>query len=159
MKIKKEIEKYYRKLSFYALKLTEQKEDAEDLLQNTILHILERKEKYKERTFFSWSARIMFNLFVDQKRKEKRRKANLDKYDPRKDKYFLPSQVRNKGLDQLEYNDVFFLIKQLKWEKQETFIMYYQGYKMKEIAEQRGEKESTINTRIFKTKKELQEQL
>lgn len=158
--MEEEIKKIRNSLFFYALKLTKDKEEAKDLLQSTMELIWRNRAKYdRERNLLSWSSVLMYNYFVDQKRKEKRRQANLDKYDPRQDKYFLPTQVRNKGLDRLEYNDVFFLIKQLKWEKQETFIMYFRGYKMKEIAEERGEKESTINARIFKTKKELQEQL
>ena len=89
--MEEKITKIRNSLYFYALKLTKDKEEAKDLLQSTMELIWRNRAKYDgERNLLSWSSVLMYNYFVDEKRKEKRRKANLDKYDQRQDKYFLP---------------------------------------------------------------------
>lgn len=57
----------------FALRLTKQPSDAEDLVQSTLLRALEKREYFEQGTnLFSWTSRVMFNLFVSQYRREKR---------------------------------------------------------------------------------------
>ena len=67
-------------LKKFALKLTRNESNADDLLQATLLRALEKKELFNEGTnLFSWTSRIMYNMFVSNWR----RKVKFEsQYDP-----------------------------------------------------------------------------
>ena len=67
-------------LNKFALRLTKNKNDAADLVQSTCLRALEKAHYFEEGTnLFSWTSKIMFNLFVSNYR----RKAKFEtQYDP-----------------------------------------------------------------------------
>lgn len=67
-------------LKRFALKLTQNVADAEDLLQATLLRALEKKHLFKDGSnLFSWTSRMMYNLFVSGYR----RKVKFEsQYDP-----------------------------------------------------------------------------
>ena len=53
-------------MSNFALSLTANKEDAEDLTQETMLKVLDNEEKYTENTNFKgWVFTIMRNIFIN----------------------------------------------------------------------------------------------
>jgi len=63
----------------FALRLTKNASDSEDLLQATMLRALEKKESFQDNTnLFSWSSKIMFNLFVSQYRHKKKFESQHD---------------------------------------------------------------------------------
>src|SRR5580698_9484734 len=68
------------KLRKFAQRLTKNTHNAEDLLQATMLRALEKKEYFQNETnLFSWTSKIMFNLFVSGYRQ----KMKFDtQYDP-----------------------------------------------------------------------------
>ena len=52
-------------LNKFALRLTKNKNDAADLVQSTCLRALEKAHYFEEGTnLFSWTSKIMFNLFL-----------------------------------------------------------------------------------------------
>ena len=52
------------KLKNFALRLTRNNSDAQDLVQATVLRALEKEGQFQEGTrLFSWLSKIMFNLF------------------------------------------------------------------------------------------------
>ncbi len=64
----------------FALRLTGNISDAEDLLQSTVLRALEKKHLFQKDTdLFKWTSKIMFNLFVSGYR---RRVKFETQYDP-----------------------------------------------------------------------------
>lgn len=67
-------------LKRFAYKLTQNIADAEDLLQSTLLRALEKKHLFNAGTnLFSWTSRIMYNMFVTGYR----RKVKFEsQYDP-----------------------------------------------------------------------------
>ncbi|MBK5286028.1 MAG: sigma-70 family RNA polymerase sigma factor [Bacteroidia bacterium] len=57
--------------------LVRDKEKADDLFQDTFIHVIEaiRQGKYNDQGYFrAWAVRIAHNIFIDQVRVEKRRK-------------------------------------------------------------------------------------
>ncbi|HYD18070.1 MAG TPA: sigma factor, partial [Patescibacteria group bacterium] len=49
----------------FALRLTRNASDAEDLVQSTLLRALEKQDYFETGTnLFSWTSKIMFNLFA-----------------------------------------------------------------------------------------------
>jgi RNA polymerase sigma factor (sigma-70 family) len=75
----KDFENAYPKLKHYALYLTNNKHnEAEDLLHDTILKILEKQDTYDEKyTVDKWGASIMHNLIIDRRRRLERFKNPL----------------------------------------------------------------------------------
>ncbi len=68
------------KLQKFALRLTKNKTDAEDLFQSTFLRALEKEHYFEEGTnLFSWASIIMYNIFVTDYR---RRTKFETQYDP-----------------------------------------------------------------------------
>ena len=64
----------------FALRLTGNRSDADDLLQSTFLRVLEKRHYFEQGTSLrKWASKIMFNLFVT----EYRRKTKFEtRYDP-----------------------------------------------------------------------------
>jgi RNA polymerase sigma-70 factor, ECF subfamily len=64
----------------FALRLTRNSSDAEDLLQSTLVRAIEKKELFQTDTsLFKWTSKIMYNLFVTEYRRKTRYET---KYDP-----------------------------------------------------------------------------
>src|SRR5665213_960821 len=67
------------KLRKFALRLTKNAHNAEDLLQSTMLRSLEKNEYFQSDTnLFGWTSKIMFNLFVSDYRKKKKFETQYD---------------------------------------------------------------------------------
>ena len=67
-------------LQRFALRLTRNASDAEDLVQATLLRALEKADYFEDGTnLFSWTSKIMFNIFVSHYR---RRTKFETQYDP-----------------------------------------------------------------------------
>lgn len=85
------------KLSRFAKRLTGNVSDADDLLQATLLRAIEKKELFEQDSnLFSWSSKVMYNLFVTNYR----RKVKFEtQYDPE-------SFLENKSVDANQDNIV-----------------------------------------------------
>ena len=72
-----------QRLIHYALKLTRNLNDAEELAQATIVKALQSTSKYQEgEKLFEWLGTMLYHMFYDQKRKETRYKHQpLENYD------------------------------------------------------------------------------
>ena len=75
------------KLRYFALKLTADMEDANDLLQDTIVKALTYREKFTDSTNLSaWMHTIMKNTFINNYRRQQR---SGELFDNTKDLFFL----------------------------------------------------------------------
>src|SRR5690606_15334486 len=87
-----ELLSYQNPLKYFALKLTSDNEDAEDLLQETYLKALKYKNKFQERTNLkAWLYTIMKNTFINNYRKAIRKRTILDNTA---DDYFVNSSKK-----------------------------------------------------------------
>lgn len=67
------------RLQKFALRLTRNQSDAQDLLQSTVLRALEKKHLFQEGTeLFSWTSKIMFNIFASGYRRKTRFESQYD---------------------------------------------------------------------------------
>ena len=63
----------------FAIRLTGNTVDADDLMQSTLLRALEKKEYFQTGTdLFKWTSKIMFNLFVSNYRRKKKFETQYD---------------------------------------------------------------------------------
>ena len=147
-------------LSRFAMKLTSNREDANDLLQDTFLKALTHRGKFEDSTNLkAWACTIMKNTFINNYRKSARQNTT---FDSTKDLFFL---AQNKDACNTEPESAYFekeigaAIDELDAEFKITFKMYHQGYKYREISDILGVKIGTVKSRIFITRKKLAEKL
>jgi len=66
------VEKYKRPLYSFILKMTEGREDADEIFQETWFRALKNIEKFKHKNFLNWLFRIAHNLVIDRARRRKK---------------------------------------------------------------------------------------
>lgn len=146
------------KLRNYAYLLFPQKEDAEDLLQETLLKALENRDRYNENVNFKgWLYTIMHNTFV-----------NICK--SKKCCLFLSLSDENIGADitrtmedfvadELSFEEVCQIVDELPENLRVVLSMRLKGFKYLEIAAHTGIPLGLVKSRIFYGKKMLKEML
>ena len=66
------VEKYKRPLFSFILKMTEGREDTDEIFQETWFRALKNIHKFKHKNFLNWLFRIAHNLVIDRARRSKR---------------------------------------------------------------------------------------
>lgn len=66
------VEKYKRPLYSFILKMTEGREDTDEIFQETWFRALKNIHKFKHKNFLNWVFRIAHNLVIDRARRSKR---------------------------------------------------------------------------------------
>ena len=144
----------------FALKLTADAEDANDLLQETSLKALDNEEKYTPDTNFKgWMYTIMRNIFINNYRKTVRDQTFVDQTE---NLYHL-NLPQDSGFESTEGNydlkEIRKIVHSLPKEYRVPFSMYVSGFKYREIAEKLGLPIGTVKSRIFFTRQRLQKDL
>lgn len=147
-------------LKRFAYKLTANLDDANDLLQETSLRVLNNQDKFVSDTNFkAWMYTVMRNLFINDYRKLVRSQTFVDQTDnlyhlniPQESGINSPENSYtlkeiNKKID--SFNDEYSIL----------FKMHVEGYKYEEIAERMSIPVGTVKSRIFFARKRLQEEL
>lgn len=154
---------------FTALKITKNEDDAQDVLQEAYIKLLEKiGELDKPDSFMSW-----FNMMVANKAKDYMRKYNPNlftdnvisggKDDDEEYSVFDTIEEDNDafipgaGIEQAELQrDVMGLIESLSDEKRTAILLYYYNeMTTKQIAESLGVNENTVKSRLVQAKKDL----
>lgn len=152
----KQLLSYHNPLKYFALKLTADNEDAEDLLQETYLKALKYKDKFQEQTNLkAWLYTIMKNTFINNYRRAVRKRTIIDTTS---DDFFLNSTKKQSPISpESEYNfkEITQTIDQLNDECKIPFKMHNEGYKYKEIADELKMPIGTVKSRIFLARKKL----
>ena len=144
----------------FAMKLTADQEEANDLLQETSLKALDNEEKYTPDTNFKgWMYTIMRNIFINNYRKTVRDQTFVDQTD----NLFHLNLPQDSGFESTEGNydlkEIRKIVHSLPKEYRVPFSMYVSGFKYREIAEKLGLPIGTVKSRIFFTRQRLQKDL
>lgn len=144
----------------FAYSLTLNKEDAEDLLQDTTLKVLDNKDKFAENVNFKgWVLTIMKNIFINNYRKIVRNQTIIDKTED----FHLLNLPQNSGFDTPDgsyaIGEISRSIDSFSDEYRVPFSMHIQGFKYEEIAQTMNLPIGTVKSRIFLARKKLQKQL
>ncbi|MCH5245233.1 MAG: sigma-70 family RNA polymerase sigma factor [Muribaculaceae bacterium] len=141
----------------FAMMLTSNRDDAEDLLQDTTLKVLDNAEKFAENTNFKgWVFTIMRNIFINNYRRMSRSATVIDQTE---DLYQLDLAV-DTAVDSPEgtyaASEITKAIEEFSDEYRIPFSMHVAGYKYEEIAEEMQLPLGTVKSRIFFARKQLQ---
>ncbi len=144
----------------FAYSLTSNKNDAKDLLQDTALKALDNQDKYMDNANFKgWVFTIMRNIFINNYHKMVRIQAIIDQTE----ELYLLNLPQNSGIETPEgfytINEIIKCIDDFTDDYRVPFSMYVSGFKYHEIAEDMDLPIGTIKSRIFFTRKKLQEVL
>ena len=139
----------YNYLFHFARKLTGNENDAQDLVQNTSLKAFRNREKLDDvRNFKAWITTILYNIFVSDYHKRRRRQELLAT-NGKSDAYFYNvSSCVNKGYDNLKSEDLLSLARKVGRKSFDAFELYLVGYSYQEIADMLEIAIGTVKSRI-----------
>lgn len=144
----------------FALMLTANRDDAEDLMQDTTLKVLDNREKFVDNVNFKgWVLTVMRNIFINNYHKIVRTQTLVDQGV---DLYNL-DVVNESGFDSpdgsFQIQEITKAIESLNNDLKIPFSMYHSGYKYNEIAEKLNLPLGTVKSRIFFARQDLQKKL
>jgi RNA polymerase sigma factor (sigma-70 family) len=145
----------------FAFSLTLNREDANDLLQETYLRALSNMDYVVEFTNLkAWAFTIMKNIFINNYRKSVREKTVFDNTE---ELIMVNGALNESGLvmpdTELAYKEINSDIDTLSDEFKIPFRMHIEGFKYQEIADDLNLKIGTVKSRIFFARKKLMESL
>jgi RNA polymerase sigma factor (sigma-70 family) len=148
------------KLLYFALSLTSNDEDAHDLLQETILKALTYRNQFVANTNFkAWVFTIMKNTFINNYRRNQKTRNTFDGSEDAFKNAFRKNYASETPEMVHSVTEMNQYIEALGDEFRIPFRMHTHGYKYKEIAEQLELPIGTVKSRIFFTRKKLQDVL
>ncbi|MCB0619792.1 MAG: sigma-70 family RNA polymerase sigma factor [Saprospiraceae bacterium] len=145
------------KLLPVAYRLTNNYEDAKDLVQETALRAYNNKEKFEMGTNFqAWVITIMRNTFINFYRKKKNRNTSCEPTGS----FVFESESEaqeNHAHSNLMLGELHTIIDNMSETYSRPFMMFYEGYKYEEIAEAMELPIGTVKSRIFFARRKLRE--
>lgn len=140
----------------YALSLTRDQAEAEDLVQDSILRALRSRDKFEMGTHARrWLFTILKNLHIDKQRRRARRGTRV----PIEDAYPTPSQPASQH-DSLVLREVSERLKSVRACDRQVFMMsVVDGLSQQEIAARMDTAVGTVKSRLSRTRKVLAEGL
>lgn len=149
-------------LKNFAYHLTADKDDAEDLLQETFLKALKNKDKflsYSYQNMKPWLFTIMKNTFINAYRSASR-KAKINDYS--EENSFINSTTEQHSSNPEEVyhaKEVHEKLDELEFKFRTPLQLFLEGYRYDEIAKKLNLKIGTVKSRIFFTRQKLKNKL
>ncbi|MEM6316954.1 MAG: sigma-70 family RNA polymerase sigma factor [Bacteroidota bacterium] len=139
----------------FAVKLTKNRANADDLVQETLCRAYKNRDRFKAGTNFkAWITTIMRNSFINDFRKQKARnkvEAPIEDYS-----YFIENKsVGDNANSLIMMKELTNIINALSDDFKIPFNMFTDGYHYHEIAASMGIPIGTVKSRIFFARKKL----
>jgi RNA polymerase sigma-70 factor (ECF subfamily) len=144
----------------FAVTLTKDQETAKDLLQETMYRALANQDKYSVGTNIkAWLYTIMRNIFINNYRRKAKQNTIFDNSSNDFLLDYNQSTIDNGAESNLRMKDIYAAIHSLPDIFKQPFMLYFEGYKYHEIADNLGEPLGTIKSRIHFARRLLKEQI
>ena len=147
----------------FALKLTRARDDAEDLVSDTVLRAFDRWEQYQLGTNVrAWLFTILYHTFVSRKRRIDAREVQLPEEPEGWSAYKAVGETDPEGkfYDSFIDEEVTREIDRLPEDYRTAVVLSdIQGLRYAEIAEILGIPEGTVKSRLFRGRRILQKRL
>jgi RNA polymerase sigma-70 factor (ECF subfamily) len=140
----------------FALRLTRNPSEADDLVQSTALRALEKMDYFEENTnLFSWTSKIMFNLFVTQYRHKKKFESQ---YDP--EPHIMHAAMEPTQEKSVDLAIVRSCMNRLSADHREILVLVcIKGLRYEEVSEYLQIPVGTVRSRLSRARGQLQELL
>ncbi|HET8828606.1 MAG TPA: RNA polymerase sigma factor [Pelobium sp.] len=147
-------------LKTYALRFTRDMDDANDLVQETLLKAITYYNNFKDGTNINgWLYTIMKNTFINGYRRFVKTTSIITQTDEISSQQLSFSSSSNKAENKFVMDDIQQALKALPKEYYVPFTLYFEGYKYHEIADDLDIPIGTVKTRIHVARKLLKKSL
>lgn len=147
-------------LQAHAIKFTNDVDDAQDLMQDTMMKAIKNYDKFDEGTNLKgWLYTIMKNTFINNYRKNVKTQTMVTQEEEISSANLMLSATRNASEGNLVMGDINVALAKLPVHLSTPFVRYVEGYKYHEIAEEIGIPIGTVKTRIHEARKHLSKML
>jgi RNA polymerase sigma-70 factor (ECF subfamily) len=154
------LSKVSKSLKPFAVRLTKDHDDANDLLQDTLLKAFTNREKYADGTNLkAWLYTIMKNTFITNYQRMVRKNTFIDESENLHYINSLENSTENDAASTFIMNDINRAVDALDEAYRTPFMMHYRGFKYHEIAERLHIPIGTVKNRIHIARKELKDKL
>ena len=147
------------RLRNYAVSLTRNREDAEDLVQDTYLKVLQNFESFSEdNNLKAWVFTIMRNTFINGYRRKQKSKVFTDESE---DSVFTSTATVSDDASDLPLyvSEITSAISSMKDNQRDAFELFVDGFKYQEIADMLHVSIGTVKSRIFFARQKLMYEL
>jgi len=151
------LNKVSKNLKPFAIRLTRDAEDANDLIQETLLKAFTYRDKFTTGTNLkAWLFTIMKNTFITNYQRLVRRNTFIDSTE---NLHYINSTIvtDNEASGKFLMDDIQKAISQIEEVYSTPFIMHFKGFKYFEISEKLDIPIGTVKNRIHIARKELKD--
>jgi RNA polymerase sigma-70 factor (ECF subfamily) len=148
-----------QQLYYFALSLTRDRDNAQDLLQESMLRALNNRDKFADNTNFkAWIYTIMRNTFINDHRRGKRTELLMNSVER---DYTRASRVETPASTEstMKMREIRNSLERLDDTFREPFQMHHEGYKYHEIADKLSIPIGTVKSRIHQARHRLMDML
>jgi RNA polymerase sigma-70 factor, ECF subfamily len=148
-----------QQLYYFALSLTRDRDDAQDLVQESMLRALTYREKFQDNTNFkAWLYTIMKNTFINDHRRSKRTNTLMDRVEHELGRV-LRVEMSTSADSSVKMREISTSLDRLDGAFREPFQMHHEGYKYHEIANKLEIPIGTVKSRIHQARQRLMDML
>jgi len=161
------VDAYKDELYNFCFRLTFNRQDAEDLFQQTWIKAVKNSARYEHKNFRPWLLKICVNQFRDNCKETSRRKKHMvEDFETTSVKDFVLMSAGGGETveEQVEKRQIQALLvahidKLPEHQKVPMVLFYYQRMKLSEIADVLGVPEGTVKSRLSMAKSRLKGEL
>jgi len=144
----------------YALKLTRDSEDADDLMQETMMKAFMNRGKFADGTNLkAWLYTIMKNTFITNYQRMVRKNTFIDTTENLHYINSTSAKIENNAFETFALKDINNAIENLSDTYRRPFMMHFRGFKYHEIAERLNIPIGTVKNRIHIARQDLKSHL
>jgi RNA polymerase sigma factor (sigma-70 family) len=147
-------------LQAFALKYTQDIDDANDLVQDTLLKAFRYSGLFKQGTNLrGWLFTILKNTYINEYRRIKRKENVIVQTEEISNQNLSNNAESNTCNSKFVTDDINKILSKLQPEYYIPFVKYFEGYKYQEIAEMLDIPIGTVKTRIHLARQILKSRL
>ncbi|SKB64162.1 RNA polymerase sigma-70 factor, ECF subfamily [Sphingobacterium nematocida] len=147
-------------LKSYARNFTKDQEDANDLVQDTVVKAITYFNNFRDGTNLKgWLYTIMKNTFINNYRRLTKTNTFITQEEEISPSNLMVSAHLNAGENKFVMEDINTALSTLAEEYYTPFTMYFEGYKYNEIADHLQIPIGTVKTRIHVARKMMKKSL
>ena len=157
------VEPHLERLYKYAYRLTGQRDEAEDLVQDLLVKLYPRLEEMKQIDKLGpWMARILYRMYIDNIRRQQR--SPIDLMDDEQAVYDSHASSQARPLESVDNDlthDIINVALQKLNDEHRVLILLHdvEGYNLQEIHEITGVPVGTIKSRLSRARTKLREMI
>lgn len=144
----------------FALKLTRDYQDAQDLFQDAAARGFRYCSRFEMGTNFrAWMATIIRNTFINKCRAKQKRRTVSEPIESFTFSIESQNIIANQGEMDMRIQEIYKMLDQLSDIYRIPFIMHFQGYEYKDIAKHLGLPIGTIKSRLHTARATLKKMI